>query len=356
MNQPEASSHSHLLTEAERQKLLVEWNATDMELPKASSIHELIERRAVESPEALALICRDDRVTYSELNARADQLASHLRKLGVGPETLVGICVERSLEMVIGLLGTLKSGGAYVPLDPSYRKERLALMLEDARPLVLVTQSTLLHLLPNTGSHIVCLDTFDWPADLASADHASRITQHGTRNTQHASLAFVLYTSGSTGKPKGVMVEHGNVLNFFAAMERCVPRAQEGSASRATTGSWLAVTSPSFDISVLELFWTLSRGFKVVLYPGDEAGLVADESSIPALIRRHRVTHLQCTPSGAGMMLLDERTREALGQLQTILIGGEAFPVKLARELREIFKGALLNMYGPTETTVWSTT
>src|SRR6267142_944042 len=197
MNQPEASSHSHLLTEAERQKLLVEWNATDMELPKASSIHELIERRAVESPEALALICRDDRVTYSELNARADQLASHLRKLGVGPETLVGICVERSLEMVIGLLGILKSGGAYVPLDPTYPKERLALMLEDARPLVLVTQSTLLDLLPKTRSHILCIDTINRaieshrPQQFSDqsqvTDHQSPITQHALRITHYAS-------------------------------------------------------------------------------------------------------------------------------------------------------------------------
>jgi acyl-coenzyme A synthetase/AMP-(fatty) acid ligase len=130
-------------------------------------------------------------------------------------------------------------------------------------------------------------------------------------------------------------------------MDSCVPHD--------SGGTWLAVTSPSFDISVLELFWTLSRGFKVVVYPGDQAGLVTDGFSIPVLIKRHGVTHLQCTPSGANMMLLDDQTRDALGQLQTLLIGGEGFPVKLARELRDIFKGTLLNMYGPTETTVWST-
>jgi amino acid adenylation domain-containing protein len=342
MNQTEASSHSHLLTEAERQKLLLEWNATEMELPKATSIHELIEQKATESPDAIALICRDGELTCSKLNARANRLASHLRKLGAGPETLVGICVERTQEMVIGLLGILKSGGAYVPLDPTYPKERLAFMLEDAKPLVLLTQSTLLHLLPNTGSHIVCLDNFDWAANLTSTDYAPRATHHAS------ALAYVLYTSGSTGKPKGVMIEHGNVLNFFAGMDARVPHGPGA--------TWLAVTSTSFDISVLELFWTLSRGFKVVLYPGDEPGLVADEFSIPALIRRHGVTHLQCTPSGAGMMLLDEQTRESLGKLQIVLIGGEAFPVKLARELRQIFKGTILNMYGPTETTVWSTT
>ena len=335
MNQME----SHL-SEAERQKLLVEWNATEMELPKANSIHELFERQAVESPEATALICRDETLTYSELNVRANRLASHLRKLGVGPETLVGICVERSVQMVTGLLSILKSGGAYVPLDPTYPRERLAFMLEDSKPLVLVTHSRLLDFLPKTDANIVCLDNFDWTAEV-TVDHA-------TRNTQHASLAYVLYTSGSTGKPKGVQIEHGNVLNFFAGMDARVPHGPGG--------TWLAVTSTSFDISVLELFWTLSRGFKVVLYPGDAPGLVTDEFSIPSLIKQHNVTHLQCTPSGASMMLLDKQTRESLGQLQTILIGGEAFPVKLARELRQTFKGTLLNMYGPTETTVWSTT
>jgi amino acid adenylation domain-containing protein len=342
MNPMELSSRSPHLSGAEWQKLLVEWNATEMELPKATSIHELIEQQTAESPKAVALVCRDKQLTYSELNARANRLASELYKLGVGPETLVGVCVERSVEMVVGLLGILKSGGAYVPLDPTYPQERLAFMLEDSKPLVLLTQSTLLDLLPKSDARIICLDNFDWKAELpdSGSDHASRVTQH-------ASLAYVLYTSGSTGKPKGVMIEHGNVLNFFTGMDDRVPH-RPGS-------TWLAVTSTSFDISVLELLWTLSRGFKVVLYPGDEPAMV-DEFSIQALIKRHGVTHLQCTPSGASMMLLDEQTREALGQLHTILIGGEAFPVKLTRELRQIFKGTLLNMYGPTETTVWSTT
>jgi amino acid adenylation domain-containing protein len=339
----ERSSRSPLLSEPEQQKLLVEWNATEMELPKATSIHEAIEQQVAESPAAVALICRNEKLTFSDLNARSNRLASELYKLGVGPETLVGICVERSVEMVVGLLGILKSGGAYVPLDPTYPQERLAFMLEDSKPLVLLTESTLLARLPKSNARIVCLDHFEWKAELphSNSGDASRVTQH-------ASLAYVLYTSGSTGKPKGVMIEHGNVLNFFTGMDARVPRG--------AAGTWLAVTSTSFDISVLELFWTLSRGFKVVLYPGDQPGLVADEFSIQALIKRHGVTHLQCTPSGASMMLLDEQTREALGRLQTILIGGEAFPVKLARELRQIFKGTLLNMYGPTETTVWSTT
>jgi amino acid adenylation domain-containing protein len=290
-------------------------------------------------------------LTYSELNGRADRVAAHLRRFGVEEETLVGICLERSLEMVVGLLGILKSGGAYVPLDPAYPKERLAFMVEDSRPLALVTQTTLLDLVPKADSHILCLDNFDWTADFPqlSSGNASRVEHHASP------VAYVIYTSGSTGKPKGVMIEHGNVLNFFAAMDGCVPFSP-GDA-------WLAVTSPSFDISVLELLWTLSRGLKVVVYSADEArqnkkskSEDTEDHSIPALIQREGVTHLQCTPSMASMLLLDERTRGALGYLKALLIGGEGFPVKLARELREVFKGTLLNMYGPTETTVWSTT
>jgi amino acid adenylation domain-containing protein len=350
MSHPESSSQSNFLSEAERRKLLIEWKATEMELPNATHIDEVIEGTAEQMPDAAAVVCREAQLTYSELNARANQVAFHLKKLGVGAETLVGICVERSLEMVIGLLGILKSGGAYVPLDPSYPKERLAFMLEDSKPLVLLTQTTLLDFLPTTDCRVVCLDRFDWAAgipDWEPLNHESRITNHPSP------LAYVIYTSGSTGKPKGVMVEHANVLNFFAAMDARIPRR---SAARAATGSgdtWLAVTSPSFDISVLELFWTLSRGFKVVVYANENESRT--DYSIPALIQRHFVTHLQCTPSMASMLLLDEQTRKALGQLQILLIGGEPFPANLARQLREIFTGAILNMYGPTETTVWST-
>jgi amino acid adenylation domain-containing protein len=325
------------------------------------SIHEAIEQSSRKSPNATALICRGAQLKYSELNARANQVAEQLRKLGVGSETLVAISVERSLEMVVGLLGILKSGGAYVPLDPTYPKERLGFMLEDAKPRVLLTQKSLLDLFPETGSHILCLDTTEW-TDSKQSDNAPPVT-----NDQSA-LAYLMYTSGSTGKPKGVMVEHGNVLNFFTGMDACVPLSVNGGATSASTGSpgtWLAVTSPSFDISVLELFWTLSRGFRVVIYPGEEAEQNenrkskienSEEYSIPSLIQRHGVTHLQCTPSMASMFLLDERTRNALGQLQALLIGGEPFQAALARDLRAVFKGTLLNMYGPTETTVWSTT
>jgi natural product biosynthesis luciferase-like monooxygenase protein len=240
----------------ELRQLLVEWNATGTELPKATCLHQLIEAQAKRTPDAIAAICRDRRLTYAELNARANQVASYLSKLGVGPETLVGLCADRSLEMLVGLLGILKSGGAYLPLDPAYPAERLAFMIEDARVKVLLTQERLVAALPPGEAPRVRLDA-DWPLIV------SEPTENVDRSVTPHHLAYVIYTSGSTGKPKGVMVEHGNVLNFFAGMDA---RIRHGPNS-----TWLAVTSPSFDISVLELFWTLARGFKVVIYAGDEA-------------------------------------------------------------------------------------
>lgn len=246
----------NLLGPAERRQLLVEWNATETALPEATCIHQLIEAQVKKAPGAIAAICRDRQLTYAELNARANQLAAYLTKLGAGPDTLVGLCADRSLDMLVGLLGILKSGSAYVPLDPAYPQERLAYMIEDANVKVLLTEERLVTTLPANGVPRVRLDA-DWPLI------ASESAENADRHVASDHLAYVIYTSGSTGRPKGVMVEHGNVLNFFAGMDA---RIQHGPGS-----SWLAVTSPSFDISVLELFWTLARGFKVVIYAGDEA-------------------------------------------------------------------------------------
>jgi natural product biosynthesis luciferase-like monooxygenase protein len=245
-----------VLSEAECHKILTEWNDTAAQIPEAS-IHELFEAQADKTPDSIALVFEEQHITYRELNYRAELIAHKLRELGVGPNILVGICVERSIEMMVGLLGILKAGGAYVPLDPAYPKVRLAFMLEDSNPLVLITQTPLLELLPKKiNSHVLCLDSFDWSTE--HSGHTSRITHHVSSFTHQASpLAYVIYTSGSTGKPKGAMITHRNVVNFFVGMDqRLKPE---------TRGVWLAVTSISFDISVLELFWTLTRGFKVVI-------------------------------------------------------------------------------------------
>src|SRR5258706_10955795 len=191
------------------------------------------------------------------MNGAANQLALHLRNLGAGPEVLVGICLERSIDLLTGVYGILKAGAAYVPLDPAYPADRLALMVEDGQVPILLTQRGLLHRLPPHHAKVVCIDT-DWASIGREAE------DNLDSGVSGSNLSYVIYTSGSTGIPKGVMVEHRNVTNFFAGMDDCIPHSPPG--------TWLAVTSLSFDISVLELFWTMARGFKVVLHGGSEEG------------------------------------------------------------------------------------
>ena len=239
----------NMLTERERQLLLEKWNDTRTDFPAQTCVHTLFENQVELAPDAIALIVDDRRLTYGELNRRANQLARYLQSVGVGPETLVGLYVERSLEMVLGILGILKAGGAYVPLDPTYPKERLALILKDARTPVLLTQQRLVNAVPEHEACVICLDT-GWE-QVSQQDESNPICRANAEN-----LAYVIYTSGSTGAPKGVMVGHRNVVNFFTAMD--------GRIGCEPPGVWLAVTSISFDISVLELLWTLTRGFRVI--------------------------------------------------------------------------------------------
>ena len=238
-----------LLPEQEWRTSIEEWNATRRAYDASACVHQLFEAQVARTPDALAVVASDGALTYRALEARANQLAHRLQSLGVGPDCLVGLSADRSSAMLVGLLGILKAGGAYVPLDPSYPRERLDFMVRDAGVTALVTRQG--RALPQleTAAPVVSLDgVFDEP-----------ITASFRRDVASHHLAYVIYTSGSTGTPKGVMVEHRNVVNFFAAMDDSLGTRQ---------GVWLAVTSLSFDISVLELLWTLSRGFKVVLYDG----------------------------------------------------------------------------------------
>ncbi|MET0626409.1 MAG: MupA/Atu3671 family FMN-dependent luciferase-like monooxygenase [Pyrinomonadaceae bacterium] len=238
-----------MLPESERRRLLSEWNDTAADYPAERRLHELFEEQVGRTPDAVALICDEREFTYDELNREANRLARHLRESGVGPDVLVGILLERSLEMMVALLAVHKAGGAYVPLDPTYPRERLSFMLEDSGAKVLLTQQNLATA-AGAAARVV----------LADAEREA-VAARGAENLEVAgdadNLAYVIYTSGSTGRPKGVMVSHRNVVNFFTAMDERVG----GGAS----GTWLALTSISFDISVLELFWTLARGFKVVI-------------------------------------------------------------------------------------------
>jgi natural product biosynthesis luciferase-like monooxygenase protein len=238
-----------LLTESEK-RIILDLNDTQTDYEKELCIHEIFERRMENCPDACALVFGDMQITYRELNQRANQLAHCLMEFGAGPETPVGICVERSLEMVIGLLGILKAGAAYIPLDPSYPERRLRFMLEDTQAPVLVTQERLRGRFGHQGRRVICLDT-EW--DLLSCKNRSNPSSGVTPDN----LAYVIYTSGSTGEPKGVMIDHRSVINFFTAMDQRIGCGSEDVL--------LAVTGISFDISVLELFWTLARGTRVVL-------------------------------------------------------------------------------------------
>ncbi|HKI01525.1 MAG TPA: amino acid adenylation domain-containing protein, partial [Thermoanaerobaculia bacterium] len=247
-------SGTALLTAAERHQILREWNETQRE-GAVVPVHRQFEERARRCPDATALLFRGESLTYRELNRRADRLARHLRSLGVRPEVLVALYAERSLEMVVGILGTLKAGGAYVPLDPAYPRERVATVLDDCRPPFLLTQERLLGRLPGAGARVVLLEA-GAATDAPGEDPAG--------GAAAGNLAYLLYTSGSTGKPKGVLVEHRSVANFFTAMDETL--------GDGDPGVWLALTSISFDISVLELLWTLTRGAAVVLQEEQRAG------------------------------------------------------------------------------------
>lgn len=313
---------------------LFEWNLTECDYPREVTIAELFGAQAAKSPEAVALIAGDRQLSYFELNARVCRLASHLQSLGVGPDSLVGVALERSELLVISLLAVLKAGGAYVPLDPDFPRERVAGMIEDSGMRVLLTSANVLSQLQLAHDQCQVIDvaqlTLDEPAGLAEAHP----------DTDSRNLAYVIYTSGSTGKPKGVMVENRNVVNFFAGMDRVIG---------PEPGVWLAVTSYSFDISVLELLWTLCRGFTVVIHADRDFLKIGHE------IEQHQVTHLQMTPSLARILTLDSRAYAALSRLKKILLGGEAVPAALVQHLRKVYSGEIYNMYGPTETTIWST-
>lgn len=246
------------LTDAERDQVLHGWNQTQTPYGAAVCVHQAFEAQVLRSPDAVALVCDDQSLSYAALNARANRVAHVLIGMGVVPGTLVGLCMQRSLDLLVGALAIQKAGGAYVPMDPAYPADRIALYIEDSACPVIVTQSAIATGLPKHQAQVLCLDTDARPAMASPENPISGVTS--------ADLAYMIYTSGSTGRPKGVMVEHRNVANFFTGMDQRIgPEA----------GVWLAVTSLSFDISVLELFWTLARGFKVVLTSDENRSLVS---------------------------------------------------------------------------------
>ncbi|MFL5385417.1 MAG: amino acid adenylation domain-containing protein [Longimicrobiaceae bacterium] len=327
-----------LLGEAERRRVVDSWNPVAPAAP-AGLVHELIAARAASAPDAVAVVFEEDRITVRELDARANRLARRLARLGARPEARVGVCLERSVDLVVALLAVLKAGAAYLPLDPSYPAARLACMVEDAGAALLVTQESLLGLVAGAaGMRVVSVDG-DAAAIAAEPDAPLR------PDALPGNAAYVIYTSGSTGGPKGVLVTHEAACSFFAAID---PHLLEGGEA----GTWLAVTRVGFDIHVLELLWTLSRGFRVVVAP--DFARTAEAGALARHLLRHGVTHLQCTPSLLGLALAESGV-DGLAGLRRVLLGGEALPPDLAARIHAALPGALLNLYGPTEATVWST-
>ncbi len=304
--------------------------ATD---PLERPVHRIFEGRVKENPDAPALTFHGQTLTYADLNTRANRLAHHLKALGVGPEVMVGLCVERGIEMVVGLLAILKAGGAYLPLDPGFPPTRVAFMLADAAVPVLVTQATLVGRFETNGAEIVCLDIDAEALELRSAENVKE-----SASADH--LAYAIYTSGSTGTPKGVLITHRALTNFLLSM------AKEPGLSASDT--LLAVTTLSFDIAALELLLPLTVGARVEVVSRDEA---MDGSRLIDRLVSSGATVLQATP--ASWRLLLESGWEGNSAL-SVFCGGEALNRDLAERLLSK-AGAVWNLYGPTETTVWST-
>jgi amino acid adenylation domain-containing protein len=321
-----------LLTDEERQQLLVAWNDTTTDYPRGACVHRLFEAQAARRPAAVAAHFEDETITYQELDSRANRLAAHLCKRGIGPGALVGVCVGRSVEMLVALLGVLKAGAAYLPLDPAHPQQRLAAILEDAQVSLLLTERELAGVLPEQTYGVVYLDA---DAETIAREAATPPPVHVT--AEH--LAYVIYTSGSTGRPKGVQIPHRALTNFLHAMLR-----RPGLTEHDTL---LAVTTLSFDIAGLELFLPLVAGGRVVIVSHETA---ADPRELRRRLARFNPTIMQATP--ATWRMLVETGWEGSRSLKA-LCGGEALARELAVELVARC-GELWNMYGPTETTIWS--
>ncbi|NEU24859.1 amino acid adenylation domain-containing protein, partial [Paenibacillus polymyxa] len=323
-----------LLTVAEKQQITAGFNDTAVAFPSHQTVHQLFEAQVESTPDQVALVFGHQSLTYQELNERANSLARMLQAQGVGPDKLVGLMVERSVEMIVGLLAVLKAGGAYVPIDPEFPSSRIAYMLEDSEAAVLLTSRNLAE---EHQSHANILFLEDKELYQGESGNLEAIAR-----PEH--LAYVIYTSGSTGNPKGVMLQHRSVLNFITGMR--------GVIDFETSKTILSLTTISFDIFVLETILPLLGGMTVVL--GDSQHQV-NPQALGELIAHHHIEMLQMTPSRLQMLLGHEAGSRALQDVKAIMVGGEALPSRLLAALQEINGPRIYNMYGPTETTVWST-
>jgi amino acid adenylation domain-containing protein len=322
-----------MMSDEQKNSVLIDFNNTALRYSKYKTIHKLIEEQVVKTPENTALVFNGSRLTYKELNEKSNQLARVIRAKGINPDNIVGIMINRSLEMVIGILGVLKAGGAYLPIDPEYPKERIEYMLKDSGTKLLLTSGILKERVEFDGETMEIDSNNLYRGESINLEPLNKPTD----------LAYVIYTSGSTGKPKGVMIEHRAVNNFIKGMTEKI-NFQQGK-------SILALTTISFDIFLLEIILPLTLGMK---------SIIADERQqrVPQLINQliieNRINILQTTPSRLHLIMGDNLCKTVLDGLEYLLVGGEIFPQYLLNDLKKFYKGKIYNMYGPTETTVWS--
>jgi amino acid adenylation domain-containing protein len=325
-----------LLDDDERRQVLEEWNRTETDYPHDMCLHELFDARAEKTPEAIALVFRGERISYRDLNARANRLGNYLRSRGIGPENLVAICVDRSVEMTVGLLGILKAGGAYLPLDPNDPVERLRLFMEDARPKMLLTQEKFLGRFPEFPQERVLLD-LEWHKIVAWSDDNPK------SGANSGNLAYVIYTSGSTGVPKAVMVASRTVVNHLSWMQAAFP---------LTSSDCILQKYPfNFDASVCEIFGTLIAGASLIIA---EPAAHWDLSEFVRLLKEHEITALDILPSML-RVLLEEEGFPSCRSLRRVICGGEPLTPELAEHFLERFDAELHNIYGPTEATIGAT-
>src|SRR4029077_9062696 len=317
-----------LLDNAERNRILLQWKDTHRDYSRDVRLHELIEAQVERTPDATAVVFEDERLTYRELNRRANRLAHRLRELGVGPEVIVAVFAERSVEMVIGLVATLKAGGAYLPLDPTYPPDRLAFIVSDARPAVVLVQRRSAAKLPRHAAKVVFLEN----------DFAAESDDNPVNSTRLENLAYVIYTSGSMGRPKGVMNTHRGICNWLFWMQE---------AYRLTADDRIMQKTPfTFDVSLVEFFWSLIAGSQLIVA---RPNLHGDSHYLIKTICENSVTAIHFVPSMLSAFLEDEAAKNC-SSLRLVICAGEALPVDLQKRFfMALPRAELHNLYGPTE-------